>query len=75
MYKFLRVTGLATSFCLVSPKAELKKCEAYFFKRQKAAAFPLPNEPAVEAKNKKLKLTFKYKAYMLNIPDPAILRN
>ncbi|PVD53741.1 hypothetical protein DC498_04315 [Terrimonas sp.] len=49
-FKFLPVTGLAASFCLVSPKAKLKKCEAYFFKRQKAAAFRLRSPPAVEAK-------------------------
>jgi len=46
----LPVTALAASFCLVPPKAELKKCAAYFFKRQKAAAFRLRSPPAVEAK-------------------------
>ncbi|PVD53567.1 hypothetical protein DC498_03345 [Terrimonas sp.] len=35
---------------MVSPKAKLKKCEAYFFKRQKDAAFRLRSPPAVEAK-------------------------
>jgi len=35
---------------LLPPKAELKKCEAYFFKGQKAAAFQLCSPPAGEAK-------------------------
>jgi len=37
-------------FCLVPAKPELKKCEAYFFKGQKAAAVQVHCPPAVEAK-------------------------
>jgi len=43
------VTGLAASFSPVPTKSGLKKCEAYFFKGEKAAAFRLRCPPAVEA--------------------------
>jgi hypothetical protein len=36
---FLPVTGLAASFSPVPTQSELKKCEANFFKGEKAAAF------------------------------------
>jgi len=45
----------AAFFCKVSPKVRLKKCEAYFFKGQKEAAFQLRSPPAVEAKAINLK--------------------
>lgn len=44
------VTALAASFSPVPPLAVLKKCEAYFFKGEKAAAVQLRSLPAVEAK-------------------------
>ena len=36
-----------------SPKAGLKKCEAYFFKRQKAAVFRLSRQVAGPAREQK----------------------
>jgi len=49
MRSLLPVTGLATFFGSVLPKARFKKCEAYFLKEAKTVAFQLRSPPAVEA--------------------------